>query len=67
MSNEEYQKRSLYPIVYNGKIYHKKDVNPLFAGVYNDPDDFDDGDGGIYVGDGFIIYPDGTSTDDPTR
>ena len=56
-------KEKLYPIFFKGKKYYEKDCDDLFAGVYNDRESYELGGGGVYISNGFTIFPDGTYED----
>lgn len=50
------KRNKLYPIQWNNKVWHEKDVSDVFAAFYNESYQTPP----IYVSDGMSIYPDGS-------
>lgn len=48
---------SLYPIYYNGMLWGKSEVSDVFDTYYHSRAQLMD-DGGVYVTDGIVVYPD---------
>ena len=53
----------LFPVVFNGKEYYEKDCDSVFLAFYNDIDMLKCS-GGVYIGDGLNVYPDGSMDND---
>ena len=52
----------LYPILYNGKVYTRKNANNIFKAFYYVKEALMY-DCSVYMGDNEFIYPDGTTKD----
>ena len=56
-------KRVLYPIEWNGKIWDEKDCDPVFVSFYNSPYALAY-DGAVRIDSSMVVYPDGTMEED---
>jgi hypothetical protein len=54
-----YEFEPLYPVVYNDKIYYKKDCDELFIDMYRFRYMLNE-NGGIYLSEDMWLYPDGS-------
>lgn len=55
---EEYENDRMFPLKYNGKLYHKKDCDDMFLAYYCGPEALN-AENGVYVADGVWVTPDG--------
>lgn len=53
----------LFPVYFNEKEYFEKDCDDLFLAFYHDADMLNNS-GGVYMGDGLCVYPDGSMDND---
>lgn len=51
-------KNKMYPVIYNGREWKRKDCDDLFVDFYNTPLALNPL-GGVYVNGGLWVYPDG--------
>ncbi len=57
------QNRKLYPILYMGINYTEETINDVFDAFYHSISCVRD-DGGIYMFEGMVVYPDGSMIDE---
>lgn len=55
-------KNKLYPVVYMGAEYTEETISEVFETFYHSKSSVRS-DGGIYMFDGMVIYPDGSMID----
>jgi len=48
----------LYPVIYNFVEWFKEDCSDIFVNCYHSKSDLNF-EGGVYLGDGMWVYPDG--------
>lgn len=57
------EKKSLFPVYFEGKQYFKKDCDSVFLSFYTCEEALN-GSGGVYMADGTWVYPDGSMKSD---